>query len=251
MSIVDRLSFQLYSARKFPPLDRQLATLAELGFRNVEPYGDLLDNADELKAGLLRHGLKAPSTHVSLDRLTSDRAGFVRQAHDLGVTLAVIPAISHEQQPVDAAGWRRLGESLSVLQQALSGEGIRLGWHNHDFEFVRFSDGSVPLDHLLDAAPGLIWEADIGWLQAAGQEPVDWLTKYAGRIPALHVKDAAPAGENADQDGWTDIGAGVIDWGRLTQALQATQAELLVLEHDNPTDFEGFARRSREAIASW
>ena len=222
-----------------------------LGFRNVEPYGGLLDNSEELKAGLRRHGLRAPSTHVSLDRLTSDLSGFVSQARDLGIGIAIVPAIGPEQRPADAEGWRKLAAGLAKIQKALAVEKLQLGWHNHDFEFRRLPDGSVPLDHLLQAAPGVIWEADIGWLHAAGEDPMHWLEKYAGRIKAVHLKDAAPAGENAGEDGWTDIGAGVIDWKRLMPALDATSAELLVLEHDNPADFEGFARRSRAAIASW
>ena len=251
MSLVDRLSFQLYSARKFPPLDRQLATLAALGFRNVEPYGGLLDDAAALKGGLRAFGLTAPSTHVSLERLESDYAGFIRQARDLGTTLAIVPAIGPEQRPSDAAGWTRFGEKLGTLAQALASDGLRLGWHNHDFEFRRLEDGSCPFDHMFAAAPALVWEADIGWLHAAGEDPAAWLRKYAGRIVAVHLKDAAPAGENADQDGWTDIGAGVVDWRSLLPALEEKKIELLVLEHDNPADFEGFARRSREAIASW
>jgi sugar phosphate isomerase/epimerase len=67
----------------------------------------------------------------------------------------------------------------------------------------------------------------------------------------VHIKDAAPKGEKADEDGWTDIGTGVIDWKKLMPALQATKADLFVLEHDNPADFESFARRSRAAMASW
>lgn len=251
MNILDRLSFQLYSARNFPPLDRQLAVLAGLGFRNVEPYGGLLNEPDALGTGLRRHGLRAPSAHVSLDRLTSDLPGFVHQARDLGIRLAIIPAIASEERPGDAGEWRRLGASLVPLRERLAAEGIDLGWHNHDFEFGRLPDGSAPLDHLLAAAPGLIWEADIGWLHRAGEDPAHWLARHAGRIRAVHVKDAAAPGGNLKEDGWTDVGAGVIDWKRLMPALEATGAELFVLEHDNPADFEGFARRSRAAIASW
>jgi len=251
LSVLDRLSFQLYSARKFPPLDRQLETLARLGFGNVEPYGGLLDDADALKAGLARYGLKAPSTHVSLDRLRSDAAGFVRDARALGVKLVIVPAIPPEARPRDAGGWTKLGRELAKLQEALGRDGLALAWHNHDFEFRKLSDGSVPLDRMLEAAPGLLWEADIGWIHVTGEDPTRWLEKYRDRIKAVHIKDVAPAGQKVEEDGWTDIGGGVIDWKRLMPGLRATNADLFVLEHDNPADFEGFARRSRAAMAAW
>jgi sugar phosphate isomerase/epimerase len=251
LNALDRLSFQLYSARKFPPLDAQLATLAGLGFANVEPYGGLLADHDALKAGLARHGLKAPSTHVALERLRSDRDGVARQARELGIRLVIVPAIPPEARPTDAQGWRRLGEELGGIQQALAKEGLAFAWHNHDFEFRPLADGSYPLDLMLEAAPGLAWEADIGWIHVAGEDPVHWLEKYRDRVKAVHIKDTAPPGEKANEDGWADIGSGTIDWKGLLPALEATGADLLVLEHDNPADYEGFARRSRAAMAAW
>jgi sugar phosphate isomerase/epimerase len=65
------------------------------------------------------------------------------------------------------------------------------------------------------------------------------------------VKDVAPKGEKAEEDGWADIGDGVVDWKRLLPALSVGGVELIVLEHDNPSDFERFARRSRVAVAAW
>ncbi len=251
MNVLDRLSFQLYSARKFPPLDAQLAALAALGYRNVEPYGALLADHDALKSGLERNGLRAPSAHVSLDRLLTDRDGVARQAQKLGIGLLIVPAVPPEHRPSDAEGWRRLGRSLAEFQEKLAPENLDLAWHNHDFEFRPLADGSAPLDRMFEVAPRLLWEADIGWLHVAGEDPLFWLKKYRDRIKAVHIKDVAPAGEKANEDGWADIGDGVIDWKRIVPALEVANPDLLVLEHDNPADYEGFARRSRAAMATW
>lgn len=251
MSVLDRLSFQLYSARNFPPLDSQLATLAALGFAKVEPYGGLFADADALTEGLLRHGLTAPSTHVSLDQLRDSLDSFIHHARAIGVKLVIVPAIPREQRARDAEGWRALGHELAEVGRKLAPHGLHLAWHNHDFEFAKLPDGSYPLDLIFEAAPDLLWQADIGWIHAAGEDPAHWLAKYADRVRAVHIKDAAPKGEKLDEDGWTDIGDGVIDWKRLLPAIQATKADLFVLEHDNPADFETFARRSRAAMAAW
>jgi sugar phosphate isomerase/epimerase len=251
LNILDRLSIQLYSARKFPPLDAQLGALARLGYVNVEPYGGLFAKPDELKEGLQRHKLKAPSAHVGLPTLQTDLEGFAKQARELGVRLVIVPAIPPEERGKDAAGWRALGGELAAIGDKLAAHGLELAWHNHDFEFRKLADGTYPLDLIFAAAPKLKWQADIGWIHAAGEDPAGWLKKYRDRIAALHIKDAAPKGKNIDEDGWTDVGAGVIDWKALLPAIEATGAGLLVLEHDNPKDFEGFARRSRAAMAAW
>ncbi len=251
MTILDRLSLQLYSARNFPPLDEQLATLAGLGFQKVEPYGGLLDKAGDLEDGLRRHGLSAPSSHVGMSSLTSDLARTLAAAKALGTDLLIVPAISPDERPTDSDGWRGFGRQLAGLQASLGAEGIRLAWHNHDFEFAKTADGLFPLDLIFEGAPNLLWQADIGWIERAGQDSVEWINRYSDRIVAFHIKDMAPSGQNADEDGWADVGKGTIDWARLLPIMQATKAELYVLEHDNPNDFNRFAARSREAVATW
>ena len=46
-------------------------------------------------------------------------------------------------------------------------------------------------------------------------------------------------------DGWADVGHGTLDWKGLMAALRGkTPARYFVMEHDNPSDYERFARRS-------
>ena len=78
-----------------------------------------------------------------------------------------------------------------------------------------------------------------------------WVEKYGSRITAAHVKDIAPAGQNADEDGWADLGSGVLDWPALTAALQAKGVDLFIMEHDNPSDMTRFASNSILAFKSY
>ena len=103
------------------------------------------------------------------------------------------------------------------------------------------------MDILLTAAPDLEWEADIAWIVKGGGDPLDWIDRHGPRITAAHFKDIAPAGEKADEDGWADPGTGTMDWPAIAAALKAkTPCELLVAEHDNPSDFGRFARAAAE-----
>jgi len=109
----------------------------------------------------------------------------------------------------------------------------------------------MPLDLMMAAAPDLTLELDLGWVLRAGQDPVAWIEKYAGRIAAAHIKDIAPAGENADEDGWADVGHGVQNWAPIHAALQAAGVTHYVVEHDNPADHTRFASRSLAAVQSF
>lgn len=136
-------------------------------------------------------------------------------------------------------------------RQAVPRCGLDFGWHNHDFEFHALADGSVPLDQIFAGGPDLSWEADIAWIVRGGADPFGWISKYPTRITAVHVKDIAPKGEKADEDGWADVGEGTLDWKALIQALSRTSVKYFVAEHDNPSDFRRFAKRSLASIQSY
>jgi sugar phosphate isomerase/epimerase len=251
MSLLENLSLQLYSARAMPELEAQFALLARLGYRCVEPYGALFAAADQLETLLKRHGLTAPSAHIALEQVTERTEETALTAKRLGIGLVVVPYLQPADRPADAAGWQALAAKLATAGALLAQHGLRLAWHNHEFELQPLADGSFPMDILLAAAPSLGWEIDLAWVVRAGQDPLVWLERYAARILAVHLKDIAPAGEAADEDGWADVGHGILDWSKLAGAARNTAAGIFVVEHDNPRDIERFARRARATVAGW
>jgi sugar phosphate isomerase/epimerase len=83
-----------------------------------------------------------------------------------------------------------------------------------------------------------------------GRPGGQWIEPLQGsRITAAHVKDIAPAGENADEDGWADVGHGtMVDWPAImARPARRRHVKHFVMEHDNPKDHARFAKR---AIAS-
>jgi len=114
--------------------------------------------------------------------------------------------------------------------------GLGFGWHNHDFEFVKTADGAIPQEEIFSAAPDIGWEADIAWIVRGGADPLDWIARHGKRITAVHVKDIAPTGQNADEDGWADVGHGTVDWKTIWKALKSTPAKVFIMEHDKPKD---------------
>ena len=97
---------------------------------------------------------------------------------------------------------------------------------------------------IFEGGPDLEWEADLAWVIKGGADPLDWIKTFGKRLTAVHVKDIAPEGENADEDGWADVGDGTVDWKALMAALRTTAGKYFVMEHDNPKDATRFAERS-------
>src|SRR5690606_25149672 len=120
-------------------------------------------------------------------------------------------------------------------------------WHHHDVELKPLPDGSVPLAHILDAAPGIAWEADVAWVVRGGADPIEWIRRYGDRLTAVHIKDIAPAGQNADEDGWADVGHGTVPWKAIWAEVKKTPKTIFVMEHAKPNVHARVAKGSVEA----
>lgn len=244
------LSIQLFSARNFPPIVDHLPRLAALGYANVETIDALHDDAAALRQVLDDCDMTAASGHFSFNLLDSNPDDVCRTAEVLDMRLIVCPFLSEDQRPASTDGWRRFGERLAAIARLIEPRGFSLAWHNHDFEFRPLGDGSLPIQHIA-ADPVVHLELDVAWVALAGLDPQPWIEGYAGRIAALHVKDVAPRGGRRDEDGWADVGDGILPWPKLWRAGIAAGASLMIAEHDNPADFDRFARRSIAAMRSY
>ena len=71
---------------------------------------------------------------------------------------------------------------------------------------------------------------DVAWIVRGGADPLPWIEQHGQRIVAVHVKDIAKPGEGKDEDGWSDVGHGTIDWAGLLKALRA-KTDGQVLRH--------------------
>jgi sugar phosphate isomerase/epimerase len=234
--------YQLYCSRNFPPLNDTLAMLAKAGFTEVEGYGGLYGDLPALKAALDANGLTMTSGHFGLDMVEGDPAATISTARTLGMKKVYVPYVMPADRPADAAGWAAFGARLAKMGKPITDAGFQFGWHNHDFELLDLGGGETPLDLIGAAGVGL--ELDLGWVRVAGHDPVAWIGKFASQISAVHIKDIAPDGQNRDEDGWADVGYGIMDWTAIKGALDAAGITHMVVEHDNPKDHARFATRS-------
>ncbi|MEY3308189.1 MAG: hypothetical protein RLZZ413_2227, partial [Pseudomonadota bacterium] len=192
-------------------------------------------------------GLAMPTGHFGLAQLEAEPAKVLAIARALGITRLYCPYLMPDDRPTDAAGWRAFGARLQAAGRPIRDAGLGFGWHNHDFELRPLPDGQVPQDLIFAGGPDLEWEIDVAWVVRGGADPAAWIARYAPRITAAHLKDIAPAGQNANEDGWADLGEGTVPWKALMADLRHTPCDIFIMEHDNPSDHARFARRSLQA----
>jgi sugar phosphate isomerase/epimerase len=243
-----RISYQLYCSRNHPPLANTLKMLGAAGYREVEGYGGLFDDVPALKAGLDANGLRMTSSHIGLDMIEDDLQGTLTTIKTLGIKKVFAPFVGPDDRPADTEGWVAFGKRLVAAAAPLQDAGVQFGWHNHAFELDETDSGEIPLDLIAAASRDMMLELDLGWVRAAGHDPVACINKYAGKIAAVHVKDIASDGQCTDEDGWADVGHGIMDWPAIHAALQAAGIDHYVAEHDNPKDDARFAQRSLASI---
>lgn len=244
------LSFQLYSARNFLPWTSVIPRLATLGYAQVEGFGGVYGDAPAFRDLLDSHGMSMTSGHFfPLSELEEGLEASLAVASQLGMKRVICPAPEDLwRQGTDSANWIALAKRLNEAGKRVNDAGFRFGWHNHHWEFMQLASGELPMDLLLEHAPDMEWEMDVAWVVRGGADPIAWINAHAERITAAHVKDIAPEGEKADEDGWADVGDGVMDWKSLIAALRHAGTDLFVAEHDNPSDWDRFATRSIDAF---
>lgn len=181
-------SLQLYTLRR--PLEEDLPgtirRVADIGFTQVEPY-NFVATAKELGSALKENGLTAPSGHAPL--LSQDQDEIFAAARDLGITTVIDPFIPADRWQA-AEDIQATAAALNEAARKGAEYGIRVGYHNHQWELESTIEGRTALEYfagLLD--PELVLEVDTYWVAVGGQDPVDILTRLGDRVKLIHIKD--------------------------------------------------------------
>ena len=220
------LSVQLYTVRAALAADPDatLAQLAALGFRLVEPFA-LLEHRDALLEGLPRHGLIAPTSHA--DILGAERDAVFAAAGQLGIG-TVIQAWTEPARWASVEGILALAAALSDAAHVAADLGLRVGYHNHEFELASRIDGRHALEVFADRLhPDVVLEVDTWWAHVGGADVPELLDRLGDRVVALHLKDGDGSGGGHVQ---VPLGQGVLP---VRAIVAAAPTAIRVLELDD------------------
>jgi sugar phosphate isomerase/epimerase len=186
------LSVQLYSVRDdLAPavLESTLARLRDMGFTHVEPY-DILGYTDALADAIAVTGLRTETAHSNLVALDID--AIIAAAKRLGVTTIIVPWVE-PASIAERSGVEALAAKINQASRYAKPHGIRIGYHNHDFEFSQYVDGTSAYElmvELLDRE--VILELDTYWASVGGADVFELLPRLRDRVRFLHVKNEPP-----------------------------------------------------------
>jgi len=227
----DQIALQLYTVRRLAAVDLPgtLRAVAAAGYRAVEIAGLPDIDAGELARLLEEHGLQAIAAHEGIERLREDADAVADRLATLECPRLIVPWIpdADRRTPADV---RRYAAELGELAERFAQRGIRLGYHNHAFEFEPL-DGTTVWDVLLgELPPGVEIELDVYWAAVGGRDPVAEIGATADRVRLLHMKDRAPGTEPRD----APAGEGTLPFPAIVEAARAAGIEWYIAEQDEP-----------------
>ncbi len=156
----------------------------ELNERNYQDSSE-----DTLKALLDDLGLPCPATHISYDNLKNNVAGLIKTAKILGCEYMILPYIGEDQRSLEQ--WKQHALLLNSAGEQLADAGVKLAYHNHQFEFDDLGGGTTAMDILMHETDPRYnnFELDFFWANLAKIDIPALLRQYPGRFPLSHIKD--------------------------------------------------------------
>lgn len=221
------LAVQLWTVREELAVDQDsiLSRLAGFGYGAVEPF-DVVSDPSGLRASLDAAGLIAPSVHGRLDRDTAVFEG----ARVVGAGTVYV-AYQPPERFSTVERVRELAAELREFAATAARYGLRAGYHNHDFELSTMLGGRTALELLAEqAGDDVLFEVDIYWAAAGGQDVAALLGRLGERVHALHVKDGlAVRGEPM-----TSVGAGRVPVAEIIRSAPWVRWHIVELDECAP-----------------
>ena len=270
-----RVGLQLYSVRDDMAADMlgTLKKVKEMGYDCVEFAGYFDHTAEEVKAMLDEVGLECVSVHQGYAPFLEDEKGMIDYLKVIGAKYCAIPWMGAENHKGGEHNEQAMKE-IEQVAKALKANGIQMLYHNHDFEFEKY-EGKFLLDWLYETfSPDLLkTEIDCCWVRYAGYDPAEYLKKYTGRSPIVHLKDFVCTNFNADavyglidDSGKTEkpkskeeagfmfkpVGHGIQDIPSILKAAEEAGADIVIVEQDMSPERPALesAKMSRDYLKS-
>jgi sugar phosphate isomerase/epimerase len=226
MSISSPPALQLYTVREQLATGRMpvLRRIAAFGYGAVEPY-DVRTDPQQLRADLDETGLAVCSVHAKA--LGEDADVLLRGTQAVGGGTVIVPSVPPERF-ADADAIAALAQELNEAAAKAADYGLRLGYHNHDFELASLIGGRTGLEVLTDALdPTVILEVDTYWAAVGGQDVPELLGRLGDRVRYLHVKD----GPVVSREDWqTAVGGGRMPVAAILAACPSAEWHVVELD---------------------
>ncbi|MBF4485176.1 sugar phosphate isomerase/epimerase [Flavobacterium sp. CSZ] len=248
------IGLQLYTLRDEIAKDVKstLEKVATAGFTRVETYGFSIQDQfwglspKELKKILDTNKLKAVSGHYNLgsflyDGNTAELIAAIEAAKILKTDFLTIPWVD-EPFRKNIKDYKKIATRLNEAAKMCANAGVKLAYHNHDFEFQKH-DGITGYEILLkETDQDLVsFELDLYWVVRSGNDPIKLFKENPGRFKLWHVKDMDKVNPALN----TEIGSGSIDFKTIFKEVKQSGMKHFFVEQENnynPNAFEAIKK---------
>ncbi len=231
------IGIQVYPVRPmlkdFPGFVKQVADIGVTRLELCSPigYGEefaSLANGKEVRKILSDHGMKAESSHFSMEELRNSQDKSIAWAKEVGITQMITASLGDgnggNNPTIDQV--KKAAEEYNRIAAVAAKAGMQQGLHNEGFE-LSMVDGKRTYDLLFDLLdPKLVkFQFQMSTI-TAGLVGADYFMKYPGRFSSMHLQDVdmnAPVpppqpGRRGGRRPQVAVGRGSIDWVKTFRA---------------------------------
>lgn len=224
---------QLYTVRELCQDEAGLATtleqIARIGYTAVQVSGIGPLEPEIIRNLCDRFRLRIALTHTPPLEIINDTEKVIASHRILGADYVGIGAMPQEYARTPE-GVEEFWSDFSPAAKKLATADLPLQYHNHHFEMERFR-GKTLLAHLADIAPAeqLGFILDTYWLHFGGADAATIISEFAGRIPAVHLKDMVIRAGNQEM---APVMEGNMNFQSILQACGQAGVIWLMVEQD-------------------
>ncbi|MFC7203164.1 sugar phosphate isomerase/epimerase family protein [Haloferax namakaokahaiae] len=239
------IGFQLYSLHDVDdPLPAVIERVGGAGFDGVELAGVDGHDPEAVADALTAADLDVAGAHVGLDEIEEDPENVVETYRTLDCEDVVVPWLDPEHfETLDSV--EAVAERLDAAAIDLGEHDVAVHYHNHDQEFTDL-DGEPALSTLVAATEGVGFELDLGWVGAAGYDPLTVLEENAHRVSIVHLKDY-----DAETGEVVEVGDGDLDIAAAIDAVRDHDCDWLVYEAEERPDSYGTLDHAVDVVETY
>lgn len=235
------IGLQLYSLRDIIGKDIKgiIAKVAAIGYKEVETYGYSKENgfwgldSKTFSALLKQHGIKAPSGHYGMDSFIQGKGSdqlksYIEAANITGGEYVTVPYLGADLRKT-ADDYKKIAAKLNEAGNLCKASGLKLAYHNHDFEFTKFGNTNGLEIMLAETDKKLVdFELDLYWAVRSKQDPLQLFKAHPGRFKMWHIKDIDKAKPTVN----TEVGNGAVDFKSIFTGAKTAGVKHYFVEHE-------------------
>lgn len=256
------INLYMLSAAYRKDIDATLKAVADIGYAEVETNFDTY-SPEATKAALVRAGLRCSAIGLlpqplrgglSLATDTKTLASAVKMVGADYVTCNLFPLppgvemrprsgenveamLARVAGSITTDHWKHTADYLNAKGAEFHRRGVKFAYHNHNVELAPHGETNGLTILLENTDPDFVdFHMDVGWVVAAGCDPVALLRAYPGRFRLMHVKDIGPSNQpnTVMKAVTTEVGSGIVDWKRVLTAAVASGVRHFAVEQEPP-----------------